>query len=451
VSAPPLRKVLVANRGEIAVRVIRACRELGVASVAVHSEADARALHVRLADEAYPCGPAPARESYLVAARLVEIALESGCDAVHPGYGFLSENGDFADACAKAGLRFVGPPGDVIRAMGSKLTARRTMEAAGVPVVPGSVAVASPEEAARAGRELGFPVLLKASAGGGGRGMRVVTDEARLAKLLPRARSEAESGFGDGTLYLEKAIEHPRHVEVQVLADAEGRVVHLFERGCSVQRRHQKLLEEAPAPGVDAALRERLGAAAVAATRAAGYVGAGTCEFLLDPDDRFFFLEMNTRIQVEHPVTEAVTGVDLVKAQLRIAAGEPLPFAQEDLALRGHAIEARLYAEDPERRFLPQPGRIETWQPPAGPGVRVDEGVAAGDEVTVHYDALLAKLVAWGTDRAEAIDRLRRALDETRVEGLRTSLPFHRHAVRHPRFAAGDYDTGFVEEVWERR
>jgi acetyl-CoA carboxylase biotin carboxylase subunit len=439
-----LRKVLVANRGEIAVRVLRACRELGIATVAVYSEADAGALHVRLADEAWPCGPADARKSYLDAEGLVAVARHAGADAVHPGYGFLSENGDFADACEAAGLVFVGPSGDVIRRMGDKVTSRRVMREAGVSVVPGTEGRLADEEAPARARELGFPVMVKASAGGGGRGLRLVRDEGELAKALPRARSEALSAFGDDGLYLEKAIAQPRHVEVQVLADADGRTVHLFERACSVQRRHQKILEEAPAPDLDAELRTRLGAAAVEAARAVGYRGAGTVEFLLDPDGAFYFLEMNTRIQVEHPVTEAVTGVDLVKTQLALAGGAPLPFDQEDLALRGHAIEARVYAEDPARGFLPSPGRLGVFRPPSGPGVRVDVGVEAGAAVTPHYDALLAKVIAFGADREEATARLQRAVDEFAVSGVATTLPFHRSLVRSELFRAGRYDTGVV-------
>ncbi len=438
------RKLLVANRGEIAVRVFRACRELDIPCAAIVSEADRGALHARLADEAHVCGPAPATESYLAMERIVAIALEIGADAIHPGYGFLAENAAFADLCAKQGLRFVGPSAAVIRAMGSKLESRRIMSAAGVPVVPGSEGPVSPADALGVARALGFPVMVKASAGGGGRGMRSVSDEAKLAEALERGRSESERSFGDGTLYLEKLLEGPRHVEVQVLADAHGSAIHCFERECSIQRRHQKLLEEAPAR-IDATLRQRLGDAALAAVRAVGYEGAGTVEFLLDRAGHFYFLEMNTRIQVEHPITEEVTGIDLVKAQLRIAAGEELGVAQSEVALHGHAIEARIYAEDPDRRFLPSPGRITRWRPPGGFGVRVDAGVEAGDEVTIHYDPLLAKLVSWGRDRAEAIARLRAALDEFALEGVRSTLPFHRRVVRHPVFLEGRYDTGFIE------
>ena len=442
-----LRKVLVANRGEIAVRIVRACRELGLASVAVYSEADADAPHVRLADEAWPCGPATARGSYLDAQGLLAIARRAGADAVHPGYGFLSENGDFADACQAAGLVFVGPSGDVIRRMGDKVTSRRWMQQAGVPVVPGTPERLEDEEFVARARELGFPVMVKASAGGGGRGLRQARDEDELAKALARARGEARSAFGDAGLYLEKALAQPRHVEVQILADAGGRTLHLFERACSVQRRHQKLLEEAPAPDLEPGLRAALGRAAVTAAEAVGYRGAGTVEFLLDPEGAFYFLEMNTRIQVEHPITEAITGVDLVQAQLRIAAGEPLDFAQEDLAVRGHAFEARIYAEDPLRGFLPSPGRLGVFRAPAGPGVRLDAGVEAGSLVTPHYDALLAKLVVVGVDRPLALARLERALGEFAVTGVATTLPFHRRLLRHPGFREGRYDTGVAEQV----
>jgi len=443
-------KVLVANRGEIAVRVIRACRELGIATVAIYSEADREALHVRLADEAHPCGPAPARESYLQAERVVAIARRTGADALHPGYGFLAENGDFADLCAAEGIRFIGPSGAAIRAMGDKLASRRIVEGAGVAVVPGTREPLDDAGAVEAARALGFPVMVKASAGGGGRGLRRVTDEASLCKALPRARSEAKSAFGDDRLYLEKALERPRHIEVQILADGVGRRVHLFERECSIQRRHQKLVEEAPAAGLDPALREALGEAARAAAQAVAYEGAGTCEFLLDASGSFYFLEMNTRIQVEHAITEEITGVDLVQAMIRIAAGEPLAFDASGPAIRGHAIEARIYAEDPEKGFLPSPGTVAAWRPPTGPGIRVDTGIAAGDVISVHYDPLLAKLVAWGSDRDEAIERLRAALDALVLEGPRTTLPFHRWLVRHEAFRAGDVDTGFVDTHWQR-
>jgi acetyl-CoA carboxylase biotin carboxylase subunit len=441
-------KVLIANRGEIAVRVIRACRELGVATVAIHSEADRGALHVRLADEAHACGPAPARDSYLVAERVLEIATRCSADAIHPGYGFLSENGDFADLCEQRGIRFIGPPGAVIRAMGDKITARRILAQAGVAVVPGTQEPLADPDAVDAARALGFPVMLKASAGGGGRGLRLAADEAALVKALPRARGEAQSAFGDDRVYLEKALERPRHIEVQILADAGGKVVQLFERECSIQRRHQKLVEEAPALALDAATRQALGEAALRCARAVGYAGVGTVEFLLDASGAFYFLEMNTRIQVEHAITEEITGVDLVQAMIRIAAGEPLTLDPRTLAIRGHSIEVRIYAEDPEKGFLPSPGTIEGLRLPTGPGIRLDCGVAAGDPVSVHYDPLLAKLIVWGNDRGEALERLQRALDEFQIEGLRTTLPFHRWLVRHEAFRAGEIDTGFISAHW---
>jgi len=445
-----LRKLLVANRGEIAVRVLRACRRLGIRSVAVFSEADEKAPHVRLADEALACGPSDPRGSYLSIARMIAAAREGGADALHPGYGFLSENADLAEACTAAGITFVGPPAAVMRRMGSKLEARRAMQAAGVPVVPGSLELLSDDEAERVCEEVGYPVMLKASAGGGGRGLRLVRDPRGLAKALARARSEAHSAFGDGSLYVEKALVEPRHVEVQLLADSHGEIVHLYDRECSIQRRHQKLLEEAPAPGLAAGLRARLFAAAVKAARSVDYVGAGTVEFLVCGED-FYFLEMNTRIQVEHAITEMVTGVDLVEAQLRIAAGEPLPVHQRELQLHGHAIEARVYAENPEKHFFPSPGTLRVWRPPEGPGIRVDSGVEEGSEVTSHYDPLLAKLVAHGADRPEAVVRLRRALQDFVVEGPATSLVFHRWVVEDPDFLAGRTDTGYVPRLLARR
>jgi acetyl-CoA carboxylase biotin carboxylase subunit len=444
------RKVLIANRGEIAVRVARACRALGIRSAAIYSEADRDALHVRAADEAHPCGPAPARESYLRAERIVEIAAACGADAIHPGYGFLSENGEFAERCAARGLAWVGPPAAVILRMGDKVVARRVMAEAGVPVVPGATERLGDAEAADAARRLGFPVLVKASGGGGGRGMRAARSEAELAPALARARSEAGASFGDDGVYVEKLVDGARHVEVQLLADAYGNVVHLFERDCSTQRRHQKLVEEAPAPGLAPELRARLGAAALAAARAVGYASAGTVEFLLAPDGAFYFLEMNTRIQVEHPVTEAVTGVDLVQAMIRIAAGEKLGFGQADVALTGCALEARIYAEDPARGFLPSPGRLSVFRPPEGPGLRVDAGVEAGSEVSVHYDALLAKLVALAPSRDAAIERLDAGLRAFSVAGVRTSIPFQRWLLRQPEFRAGAVDVGFVERRWPK-
>jgi acetyl-CoA carboxylase biotin carboxylase subunit len=441
-------KILIANRGEIAVRVARACRDLGVPSVAVYSEADRGALHVRMADEAWLCGPPRATESYLAVDRLLEIAERSGADAVHPGYGFLSENGDFADACEKRGIVFIGPSPDVLRAMGDKVTSRRMMQAAGVPVVPGSTDALGDDEAVAFAREIGLPVMVKASGGGGGRGLRIVSSEKDLAPAIARARSEAAASFGHDTIYIEKAISSPRHIEVQVLADRHGNAVHLFERECSIQRRHQKLVEEAPACGIGPERRRALGEAALAATRSVDYVGAGTVEFLVDASSKeepFYFLEMNTRVQVEHPVTEAITRIDIVREMIRVAAGEPLSFGQDDVRVQGHAIEARIYAEDPAKGFLPSPGAITVFRTPDGPGVRVDSGVQAGDTVTPHYDAMLAKLVVWGATRPEAIARLDRALAEFSVGGIKTSIPFHRRVLRHPDFIDGRYDTGFVD------
>jgi acetyl-CoA carboxylase biotin carboxylase subunit len=439
-------KILIANRGEIAVRVIRACREMGIKTVAIYSDVDRDALHVRFSDEAYHCGSPPARESYLVIDRVIEIAKRSGADAIHPGYGFLAENGDFADLCARDGIAFVGPSGDVMRSMGDKVTARQTMEKAGVPIVPGTTEALTDEEAVAFAKQIGLPVMVKASAGGGGKGMRLVREDKELEPALARARSEAKASFGDDSLYVEKFVEQPRHIEIQVLADTHGNTIHLFERECSIQRRHQKVVEEAPGNGITQELRERMGQAAVAAARAVGYVGAGTCEFLVDKHDDFYFLEMNTRVQVEHAITEAVTGVDIVKAMIRAAAGRPLGVRQEEVRISGHAIEARIYAEDPDQNFLPSPGEIIVYRPADGIGIRVDSGVYQGASVTVHYDPMVAKLIAWGADRREAIERLDRALAEFVVKGIKTSIPFHRKVVRHPVFLEGRYDTGFIDE-----
>jgi acetyl-CoA carboxylase biotin carboxylase subunit len=437
-------KILIANRGEIAIRVMRTCRARGISPIAIYSEADEHALHARLADAAYACGPAPARDSYLCADRVVEIAQLAGAQAIHPGYGFLSENADFADRCEAAGLRFIGPSGDVIRAMGDKVTARRRMADAGVAVVPGTADPVSDADAAHWAERIGYPLLVKASAGGGGKGMRRVDAPDQLAQALQRVRGEARSAFGDDALYLERYIEQPRHVEIQFLADAHGNTLHLGERECSIQRRHQKLIEEAPANRVSEALRAEMGRAALMAARAVGYRGAGTCEFLVDADDNFYFLEMNTRIQVEHAITEAVTGIDIVEAMIEIAAGRPLRVTQPEVAIRGHAIEARIYAENPERGFLPSPGSISVYREPSGPGVRVDAGVEQGSRVTTHYDPLIAKLIAWGGDRAQAIERLDGALAEFAIEGIATSIPFHRKALREPDFVSGHYTTDFV-------
>jgi len=446
---PPFRKVLIANRGEIAIRIARACRELGIPSVALYSEADADALHVRFADEAVTCGPAPAAQSYLAGERIVAIAREVGADAIHPGYGFLSENAAFASRVAEAGLCFIGPAPDTIRAMGSKLESREMMRAAGVPVIPGSRAALGDADVARVAGELGFPLMLKASAGGGGRGMRQVRDLAELEAALPRARSEAERGFGDATVYLEKCLLGARHVEVQILGDENGDLVHLFERECSVQRRHQKLVEECPAPHLSPQQREPLLRAALLAAKTVGYTGVGTVEFLVDRVGRPHFLEMNTRVQVEHPVTECATGFDIVRASILLAARRPLSFQQSEVGLQGAAIECRIYAEDPERNFFPSPGTISRYREPSGPGVRVDSGVDQGSVVSVHYDALLAKLTCYGRNRAETLARMRRALDEFQIEGVKTTLPFHRQVMQYPAFVEGTYDTRLVERIQE--
>ncbi len=443
----PFRKVLIANRGEIAVRVARTCRVMGLPTVAVFSEADRDALHVRAADEAVPIGPAEAARSYLSADAILEAARRTEADAVHPGYGFLSQSADFADAVAAAGLVFIGPPGPVHRRMGDKQGARRLMAASGVPVVPGYDGDDQQDATLLAeARRIGWPVLLKPSRGGGGKGMRAVAQEADFAPALAASRREARAAFGDDVLVLERLLERPRHVEVQVLADSEGRVVHLGERECSIQRRHQKVVEETPSPALTPALRASLCAAGVAAARAAGYRNAGTVEFLLDSAGAFYFLEMNTRLQVEHPVTEMVTGLDLVRLQIEIAAGRPLPFAQEGVVARGHALECRLYAEDPRKDDLPSPGLILHLAPPEGPGVRFDSGVAAGSEVTVHYDPLLAKLVTFGGDRAEAVERMAEALSRTAVLGVVTNLMRLRAILGHPAFRAAELHTGFIEE-----
>jgi acetyl-CoA carboxylase biotin carboxylase subunit len=444
-----IRRLLIANRGEIALRIIRACRELGIETVAVYSDPDAAAPHVRAADIAVRLGPAPPAESYLNIAAIVDAAKRSGADAVHPGYGFLSERAPFARACADAGLLFVGPPPAAIEAMGSKIGARQLMERAGLPVVPGRTpADQSDVGLAAAAREVGFPVLIKASAGGGGKGMRVARDASTLAEAVPAARREASAAFGDGTLYVERLVDRPRHVEIQIFADSHGHALHLFERDCSVQRRHQKVVEESPSPALTPDLRARMGEAAVAAARACNYVNAGTVEFLLDgrgDGARFYFLEMNTRLQVEHPVTECVTGMDLVRAQLQVTAGGELPWRQSDLAQRGHAIECRVYAEDPAGGFLPQAGRLLLYREPSGPGIRLDSGVEEGAEVPVQYDPMLAKLVASAESRTAAIARAVAALRAFPVLGVRTNIPFLIAVLQHPAFTGGDVDTGFID------
>jgi acetyl-CoA carboxylase biotin carboxylase subunit len=440
------QKILIANRGEIAQRVLRGVRELGIASVAVYSDADARAPHVAAADEAVRIGPAPSAESYLAIDRILEAARAVGADAIHPGYGFLAENADFAEHCGAASLAFIGPPVQAIRKMGNKREAKAIMQAAGVPVIPGvSGEGKSDDELAAEARKIGYPVLVKACAGGGGKGMRVVASEADLPGALAAARREATAAFGDDALLLERYFDAPRHVEIQIFGDSQGQLLHCFERECSIQRRFQKIIEEAPSPVVDDRLRREMGAAAVAAGKAIGYVGAGTVEFLVDAAGDFHFLEVNTRLQVEHPVTEAVTGLDLVHWQIRVAQGEPLPLGQDELILNGHAIEARLYAEDPANDFLPATGRIALWEPPELPGVRVDSGVAVGSEVGIHYDPLLAKLIAVGGDRAEAIRRLAVALRRLGVGGVTTNREFLIAVLEHPAFEAGEFDTHFIE------
>ena len=442
---PAIAKLLVANRGEIACRVIAGARAKGVLTVAVYSEADADALHVRLADEAVLIGPGPVAQSYLDIGKVIAAAVRTGADAVHPGYGFLSERAAFAEACAEAGLVFVGPSPQAIRIMGDKATSKREMIAAGVPCVPGYEGEDQSEQVLlREAERIGYPVMVKASAGGGGRGMRLVEDAAGLPAALRTARSEAETAFGDGRLLLERAIVEPRHVEIQVFGDRHGNIIHLGERDCSVQRRHQKVVEEAPSPAVDEALRARMGAAAVQAAAAVDYVGAGTVEFLLDRDGSFYFLEMNTRLQVEHPVTEMVTGLDLVALQLDVAEGKPLAVSQQDVAITGHAIEARLYAEDPAGDFLPQTGTVWTWRPATGEGVRIDHGLRAGAPVSPFYDPMLAKVIAWGKDRDEARLRLVRAVEDSRIFGVTTNRAFLSAALRNPEFAAGAATTAFI-------
>ena len=439
------KKVLVANRGEIALRVIRACRELGIQTVAVYSEADRESLHVRFADDDVCIGPAPARESYLKISRLIAAAEITGADAIHPGYGFLAENAEFAETCAASNITFIGPTADQIRVMGDKASARRAMQEVGVPIVPGTPGpVEDGDQALEFAREMGFPVIIKASAGGGGKGMRVATDADEFLRSFSLARSEALSAFGNGDVYVEKYLARPRHIEFQILGDTHGNVIHLGERDCSVQRRHQKLIEEAPSPVMTADLRARMGADAVRGAKAIDYVGAGTIEMLLDDDGSYFFMEMNTRIQVEHPVTEQITGIDLVKEQIRVAAGEPLSVLELP-PLRGHVIECRINAEDPARGFQPSPGRVEVFHPPGGPGVRLDSHVYAGYIVPPYYDSLIAKLIVQGRDREEAITRMHMALESFIIEGITTTAPFLAKVMMNERFRAGQVDTKWLE------
>lgn len=440
-----IKKLLVANRGEIALRVMRACRELGITPVAIYSEADRDALHVRYADESYLIGPAPVTESYLNMERIVETARQCGADAVHPGYGLLSENAAFAEACANAGIIFVGPPVEAMQALGDKSVARRIAKEAGAPIVPGTDELTSWEEAEAAAARIGYPIMIKASAGGGGRGIRVVQRPEDLADTLQIASGEAKAAFGHGGVYLEKYLLPVRHIEVQVVGDKHGNVVALGERECSIQRRHQKIIEEAPSPAVDADLRQRFIEAAVAVAKAAGYYSVGTFEFLMDAGSNFYFMEANTRLQVEHPVTEMITGIDLVCDQIRLAMGERLPYRQDEITFRGASIECRITAEDPFNNFMPSLGRIEYVQEPSGPGVRVDSALYSGLEVMPYYDSLIAKLITWGRDRTEAIARMKRALQEYHIGGIITTIPFHLQILDHPDFVAGRLDTGFVE------
>jgi len=439
------KKILIANRGEIAVRVVRACREMGIGAVAVYSDADRASLHVRLADEAYLIGPPPSAQSYLNVDRIIETAKRAGAEAIHPGYGFLSENPEFALRCEQEGLVFIGPSSQAIRAMGGKTSGRSLAAKAGVPVVPGATRELNDQEVLQAVKEIGLPVVIKAIAGGGGKGMRIVTTEADLAGAIRAARSEASSSFGNPAVYVERYLGGARHIEMQILADGAGRVVYLGERECSLQRRHQKVVEESPSPFVDADLRARMGEAAVKLAKAAAYTNAGTMEFLVDSDKNFYFLELNARLQVEHPVTEMVTGLDLVKEQIRIAAGEPISVRQGDIRFRGHAIECRIYAEDPFNNFMPSPGRIHTLRSPSGPGIRVDSGIYEGCEVPIYYDPIVSKLIAWGQDRAEAIRRMQRALSEYVILGVKTSIPFHRRILDDPQVLAGQIHTQFLE------
>jgi acetyl-CoA carboxylase biotin carboxylase subunit len=449
------KKVLIANRGEIALRVIRACHELGIRAVAVHSEADRDSLHVRFADEVVCIGPPPARESYLNIPRIIAAAEVTGAEAIHPGYGFLAENAEFSEICGRSDIVFIGPTPDQIRAMGDKATARRTMIEVGVPTVPGSPGVVlDAAEASTLANGIGFPIMIKASAGGGGKGMRVAQDEASFSKLFQAAQNEAQAAFGDPGVYLERLIQHARHVEFQIFGDTQGRIVHLGERDCSIQRRHQKLVEEAPSPALTPELRAKMGDAAVKAASAIGYVGAGTVEFLLEPSGNFYFIEMNTRIQVEHPVTEVTTGLDLVKEQIRVAAGEPLSFPLDGDGggkLRGHAIEFRINAEDPARNFAPSPGKITIFHPPGGPGVRLDTHAYAGYTVPSNYDSLLAKLIVSGNSREEALVRARIALESFVIEGIATTIPFLAQVAHDPRFISGDVDIHFLDRFMAER
>ncbi|GIP32270.1 acetyl-CoA carboxylase biotin carboxylase subunit [Paenibacillus sp. J2TS4] len=441
------QKILIANRGEIAVRIIRACRELGIYSVAVYSEADRDSLHVKLADEAYCIGPTLSKDSYLNFTNLMSVATLTEADAIHPGYGFLAENADFAEICDRCNITFIGPSPEAINRMGDKSVAKQTMMEAGVPVIPGSDGlVAELEDAIRIAREIGYPVIIKATAGGGGKGIRIAENEESLIQQITTARQEAEKAFGNAGVYLEKYLTGMKHVEIQIIADKYGNVVHLGERDCSVQRRRQKLVEEAPCPVLTPEIRERMGEAAVRAAKAVQYSGAGTLEFLLGEDGNFYFMEMNTRIQVEHPVTEMITGIDIIKEMIQVAQGEALSFSQKDVVIDGWSIECRINAEDPDRNFMPSPGQIDFYLAPGGFGVRVDSGAYPGYVISPHYDSMIAKLIVWGKTREEAIDRMKRALNEFAIEGIKTTIPFHLKLLNHPKFIDGDFDIKFLEE-----
>ncbi|WP_341278261.1 acetyl-CoA carboxylase biotin carboxylase subunit [Paenibacillus sp. FSL H8-0537] len=441
------QKILIANRGEIAVRIIRACRELGITSVAVYSEADRDSLHVRLADEAYCIGPTLSRDSYLNLTNLMSVATITECDAIHPGYGFLAENANFAEICESCNITFIGPSPEAISRMGDKAVAKQTMQQANVPVIPGSEGlIETMEEAVVVARQIGYPVIIKATAGGGGKGIRIADSEEMLVSQITTAQQEAQKNFGNAGVYLEKYLTGMKHVEVQIMADKHGNAVHLFERDCSVQRRRQKLVEEAPCPVLSPELREAMGQAAVRAALSVQYSGAGTLEFLLGPDGQFYFMEMNTRIQVEHPVTEMITNVDLIKEMISVAEGNPLSFKQEDLAINGWSIECRINAEDPERNFMPSPGHIPFYLAPGGTGVRVDSAVYPGYTISPHYDSMIAKLIVWGRTREEAIARMKRALSEFAIEGIKTTIPFHQKLLEHPKFIEGNFDIKFLEE-----
>lgn len=440
------KKVLIANRGEIAVRIIRACQELGISTVAVYSQADKEALHVQLADEAYCIGPYPSKESYLKQVNILSVATITGVDAIHPGYGFLAENAEFAEMCGEYNITFIGPSPEAIQKMGAKAVARDTMKAAGVPIVPGTDGIIdNVEQALITAREIGFPVIIKATAGGGGKGMRVAQTEAELQKAVTMAQQEAETAFGNAGVYLEKYVEEPRHVEIQVMGDTQGNVIYLGERDCSIQRRHQKLIEEAPSPALDEELRQRMGEAALKAARAVNYTGAGTVEFLLDKHKNFYFMEMNTRIQVEHPVTEMVTGVDLIKEQIMVAAGYPLSISQDEIIINGWSIECRINAENPVKNFMPSPGKIEAYHPPGGLGVRVDSAAYQGYAIPPFYDSMIAKLIVHGKTREEAIARMKRALNEFMISGVDTTIPFHIALLDHEDFKSGNFNTKFLE------